>query len=95
MTVLQGNSQVKLNLSLEPFCEMTDSLIHSPLYVLKSKKIGSHMHCQQGKILWYPFYGPDNNRALQSLSSSFSFKSFSVLTYFTKKQILSLLEATL
>jgi len=93
--MLQGNSQVKLNLSLEPFCEMTDSLIHSTLYILKSRKIGSRTSCQQGKLLWYAFYGLDNNGALQSLSSSVSFKSLSILTYFTKKHILSLLETTL
>lgn len=44
------------------------------------------MHSQQGMLPWYTFYGLDNNRALESLSSSFSFKSLSILTYFTKKK---------
>lgn len=44
------------------------------------------MHSQQGMLQWYPFYGLDNNRALESLSSSFAFKSFSILTYFTPKK---------
>lgn len=44
------------------------------------------MHSQQGMLLWYPFYGLDNNRALESLSSSFSFKSLSILTYLRKKK---------
>lgn len=44
------------------------------------------MHSQQGMLLWCPFYGLDNNRALESLSSSFAFKSLSILTYFTKKK---------
>lgn len=57
---------------------------HTPICP-KVKKIDSPMHCHQGKLLWCALYGLDNNRALESLSSSFSFKSLSVLTYFTKK----------